>query len=342
MVAEHLAVIGGEHDDRVLARRVPLERLEHAPELGVDLADRPEVGRPQLPEVVRGPVPHRALRTGDERRAALFAPDEVDVGVHRRGRLPAPFARELARRDVRGRHLPVERRRRDERRVRPQEAQVREPAVRVVAQPLPFPPAQELVDDERRRRVRRVVDGGPAGRRVVDAVRGAVRMIGRQIDAARPRPGTPLPLVLAERQARVEAGQDTLVVAQPRVPRVAGARIDRDVGVPEQDRRVARAPGRERDVVVPGVERGTVAADAVAHRVEPGVERGARRRARGGVGEVAGEAHAAGGQRVEVGRAHVRVTRRRQAVAAPLVGGDQQDVQRARHRSGLRQGRRAV
>ena len=59
VVAHRLAVVAHEHDDRVLALAGPIERLEDAPELVVDLLDHRVVGGLDLGrlDLVR---PHRA------------------------------------------------------------------------------------------------------------------------------------------------------------------------------------------------------------------------------------------------------------------------------------------
>ena len=129
---------------------------------------------------------------------------------------------------------------------------------------------------------------------------------------------------------RVEARQHALVVAQAFVARRHRARIDARVGVAEQRGPVAELAGLERDVRVAGVEWSAVRRRTVVHEVHAGVERRAARSARCGLREVPGEAHARGGQPVEVRGPHDRVAGTRERVAAPLVCSHEQHIERAR------------
>ena len=142
---------------------------------------------------------------------------------------------------------------------------------------------------------------GVGGRRVGDfAGSGADGQVGViEIEALLAQPGEPGAFVLGELHACGEAGEDALVGGVVGiVGRLAGG-VERDVGVTEQRRVVAGAAGGAGDVVEAVGERRTVAADAVVHLVEAGIEAGAGRRAGGGLGVVIEERRALSGQRIE-------------------------------------------
>ncbi len=132
--------------------------------------------------------------------------------------------------------------------------------------------------------------------------------------------------MLGQELPYAEAGQHALVALQPGVARRQAARVERDVGVAEQRRIITESPDRERDIAVASVERRAVAADAVVHLVEAGIEAGAGRRAWCGPAIVAPEQDAVGGKRVGVRSLHHRMAGGGQAIAAPLVAGDEENV----------------
>ena len=140
-------------------------------------------------------------------------------------------------------------------------------------------------------------------------------------------PGEPFePGVLAlwHEQARGEPRQDAGVVLEALVVGAVGhPRVDPLVGVPEERRGHPRPAGEQGHVVVPVVERRTIADDPVVGLVHPGVERRSTRRARSGLGEVTGEVHATSTEPIKGGRGHQRVL---DHVGAELVEGDEQDV----------------
>jgi len=157
-----------------------------------------------------------------------------------------------------------------------------------------------------------------------------IRAAGAGVDALRPQPGQPLLLMLGQGLAHGEARQHVFVAAQPRIPGRKLARIERDVGVAEQGRFVAGRARRKRDVAMARIERRAVAADAVVHLVEAGVEAGAGRRAGCCPAIVTAEEHALGRERVRIWRPHDRMAGRRQAIAAPLVAGDDENIRAAK------------
>ena len=140
-----------------------------------------------------------------------------------------------------------------------------------------------------------------------------------------------LGIAFGEMADRVHAGENAFVAPQTGI--VGGHRpgVDPDVGVAEQCRFVAERPSLAGDVAEPVVERGTVDRLPVVEHVHAGVEAGPAGPARRRVGEVTAERDPARGQPIEVGRAHDRVPGGRQAVAAELVGGHEQDVELGVH-----------
>ena len=161
--------------------------------------------------------------------------------------------------------------------------------------------------------------------------------VGRDVEPLRREPAPPggaplLPRVLDE---GAESGQHPLVAEQPRIAGRHGARIDRGVRVPEEHRVVARLTGQQRHVGEAGVQRRPVEDGAVAVLVGARVEAGPRRSARRRVGPVVGEQDAPARQGVEGRRLDDRMAEGRQAVPAPLVERDEEDVAGRRHAATL-------
>jgi len=132
--------------------------------------------------------------------------------------------------------------------------------------------------------------------------------------------------MLGQELAHAEARQHALIGFQPGIARRHCAWIGRDVGVAEQRWIIAEGARRQRDVAVAGVKRRAVAADAVVHLVEAGVEAGAGRRARCRTTIVPLEQRTLGGQRVGIRRLHNRMAGGGHAIAAPLVACDQKNI----------------
>ena len=153
--------------------------------------------------------------------------------------------------------------------------------------------------------------------------------------AGEPAPPRRAPLFPRVFDHGAESGQHTLVAEQPRVAGRHGARIDRGVRVPEQHRVVARLTSQERHVGEPGVQRRAVQNGAIAVLVGARVEAGPRRSARRRVGPVVCEQDAPAGQGIERGRLEDGMAEGRQAVPAPLVERDEEDVARRRHTATL-------
>ena len=158
-----------------------------------------------------------------------------------------------------------------------------------------------------------------------------VHRAGRRVVAERGEPGDPWPVVVGYVEHRVEAGQDAVVRRQPRIVGPAGETwIERLVGVAEQHRFVAGAPGGERDRVEPGVEWRAVGDDPMVHLVHARVEAGPTGPAGCRLAVVVRQPHPGTREGVEVRRAHERMSGSGQAVAAELVERDEQDVDRHR------------
>ena len=243
VVAEVLAVVAREDHERAAGLAGVIEPIQDPRDLVVDLGDHPVVGRLQLalfPVVVRR-FEERMVDHHREQRM-LLAFGCARVGPHRR-------------RHRRGVVHRVVGRGREERGMRPQVGDVREPAA--AGRGPGRRPLDEPVGQERRLRVFGLVLRAPSGTRrgLIDE---SAPLLGN-VHAVGPHPGEPrVGLALREMAHRVETRQHALVLVEPRVVGRAGARVDARVGVAEQRGLVAGAAAGERDVVVARVERGPV------------------------------------------------------------------------------------
>src|SRR5579862_8729978 len=245
------------------------------------------------------------------------------------------FGRGQARETRHGRRIVhrVVRLGRDERRMRPQQRQMRDEwtacALDVVDG---FAHEERGVVEFRRilerlwiRRAVFVVGTG-----IAIAVREA--NVSRHLETASIEPIGPWRRSADHQTYGADAGQRTFVTLEPRIVGVETARILARVGVAEQNRIVAvrrRFPG---PIGVARIERSAVGPRAMILQIHPGVERRATRTAWRGVGEVTPEENAVGGERVEIRRANDRMIESGETIAAPLVGGDEQYVERRSHR----------
>jgi hypothetical protein len=157
--------------------------------------------------------------------------------------------------------------------------------------------------------------------------------VGRDVEPLRGEPASPrrAPLFPRVFDHGAKSGQHPLVAEQPRVAGRHGARVDRRVRVPEEHRVVARLTSQERHVGEPGVQRCAVQDRAIAVLVRARIEARSRRPARRRVGPMIREEDAATSQGVESGCFEDRMAERRQAVPAPLVERDEEDVAGRRH-----------
>ena len=182
VVAEHLAVIAREDDERVVRLPGLVEPIEQASDVVVDLGEHPVVRRLQLALLLRivGRLQERMVDHHAEQRMLRA--------------LVGPRRRAHRRRNRRRIEHRVVRRGREERRMRPQERQVREPRVPVA----PSAHVDELLGEERGLRMLRVVLRAPR------------RALGRTVDERAPLVGHVDALLAhpcrATRAARPRAG----------------------------------------------------------------------------------------------------------------------------------------
>ena len=293
LVAQLLAVVGGDDDAGVLPHAEAPQAVEDPAQLLVDVGDHPVVlGRD---------LAHLVLVGGG--RDCRHPSAEGDVVARRhRGRHVGGV---IGARPVAGRGVG---------RVRAQVAGVREPGALLAVQP-----AEQVVREEGRDAV--------LGRALRLAGQQQVGVL-RQVRVAELlQPAAPGRHVVEQLEPVGEAVREPLPVEEPGVVGPErGRRVEGLVGVPEDGRRVA-GPGRSQPhVVEASVEGGAIAHHAVGHLVGAGQEAGAPGRAGRGLAVVAGQAHPGGRQGVEVGRAHERVAGDREAVRPELVEGDEQHV----------------
>ena len=128
-----------------------------------------------------------------------------------------------------------------------------------------------------------------------------------------------------------ESRQDSFVAEQPRITRRDRAWIDRGVRVAEEHGVVARGTSQQRHVGEAGVQRRSVEDGTIAMLVGARVQAGTGRSARCRIGPVVREEDAPAGKGVERGRFDDRMAQSREAVAAPLIKRDEQDVACRRH-----------
>src|SRR3569833_4120966 len=313
-------MVRGEDDQSVVPLASRLDRRKGAAELCIDLGDHTEIGRLDLAEVFLAEVRDTPARAGDE-ICEGHEPEQVPKQrMHRRFRLNRRRAAKLANL-VRREHRVVGLRH-DERRMRAQEAQMREPRRLLLAEP-----ADELAGEERRLRLVLAVAGRRAGDLAGIAHRQMRQRAIGEIDSLAAQPAQPGLFVLGQAHAHVEPGQHALIGPKPRISRLQHRGIGRLVGVAEQRRRIAGPARRQRHVVEAVRQWAAVADHAVGHLVEAGIEARPRRRAGGGIRVVLQERRAFGRQRIDVRRADHRMTGDAKALTAPLVGGDEQDVE---------------
>ncbi len=318
VIATHLAVVAGDDHHRRCRQAGLVEVLEERSQAVVDFALGPVVGRPQLPPF---PLVGGRAHAGDLHRDRT---QRVDGGLVLPARAAGEFSDRVGRIEVvvadrvAARWMGT-----DERGVH------EERGVAVVLEPV-----HDLAADEGGLRQ----FGREAGRRPGRAVRvGSGKPLERlvelmrvrgHVDAAGRQPATPgrTPLLPRVHDEGAEAGEDALVGEQPGVIRGHGARVDRGVGVPEEHGVIAELPCHQRDVGESGVERCAVQDGAVPMEIRARVEAGARRSAGRGIGPVVGEEDTACRQGVQGRRLEHGMVERREAVAAPLIERDEQDV----------------
>ena len=148
MVAHHLGMVGSEYDDGVAPGARCLHRLPDAAELCVDLGDHAVIDGADAAEIFLAPIRHLALDAGNEFGPILPAKIVGEIGVAFRLGLPICSAPESGAvgRVVHG----VVGLRHDERRVRADEGDMREPRRGLL---LLAKPADEFAGQEGGRRL---------------------------------------------------------------------------------------------------------------------------------------------------------------------------------------------
>ena len=313
MVAQHLTVVGGDHHDRVVSRPQVIQGPQQPADLGVHLGHHPVVGGTQLPEVAGVErLSCVAPRPGGSQERVLGARFVDDRFGYRR-RI----------------HHVVVRLRNHERGVRPVDRGVYEPGPAIALQPF------QLVDHLAYQEGRLGLVGGERWGRPTGPPPCRCGHVGpraqepvRVRDVVPPLLQPPVPdgAVFPDVQDEPETGQGALVVLQAWVVVGDRPRVHGRVRVAEQQRVVAGGTGLQCHVREPGVQRRAVLDRPVDVLVGARQEAGPTRPARGGLGVVGCEPDALGGQAVQVGGLHHRMSRSPEAVASPLVEGDEQDV----------------
>ena len=284
-------------------RRIPASRFLQKPnqssKFRIDPAHQSVVNRLQPPEPLL--VVGRSINLAGK---LMREPRMLTGFIFRRGQ-----AREA--RHLRGIVHRVVRLGRDERRMRPQERQVRDERT---ARALDV--VDRFADQERgvvefrgipeRLRMRRAVF-------VVGTI-GAIAVgeanVRRHLETVSLEPIGPRRRRADHQAHRPDAGQRAFVTLEPRIIGVERARILAGVGVAEQHGIVAERRGLFGPVGVARIERRAVGAGPMILQVHPGVNRRAARTAWRGVGVVTAEEHAVGRERVEIRRAHTRMAER--------------------------------
>ena len=124
----------------------------------------------------------------------------------------------------------------------------------------------------------------------------------------------------------LEPRQYFFIGGETRVFRMPGSRVEGLVRITEQNRAIPGPAAFLRDIGETRIQRAAITADPMVHLVEPGIERGAGRRARCGLTIMPLEQNPVRCQCIDIGCPHSRMTEDRETVATPLIGGNKQDV----------------
>ena len=331
LLPQHLAVIGGQHDQRAPGLAGRVKPVEQPADMVIDLGDQAQVDRPRRRHVGRRHRGAIAVEAPEKPALRRFAEPGVQEGMigPRRG----------GRRQRGGIDEPVVGLGRDQRRMRAQIGDMREPG-------------RPAADVERLDGAAGEIGGvavlGAVERRVVGARRVAGRADGAknigdrpagakcEIVALRAQVGRPFqPALEPHLDQFAETRRHALVAQEVGVLGVERGRVRRDVGITEQERLVARLAGLGGQRRVVPRQRRAIAHRAVVHRVKPGQQAGACRPAGHGHGEMPREARAAFGKPGEGRQRHEAGKRPGQHLHRQLIDGDQEDVA-LRHRRRLR------
>ncbi len=212
MIAHHLAVVGGQHEQRVLPLNGGLQPRNQTADLAIHFRDHAPIGRPDLADIVLGPIRHQPVARPDDVMLGSMLPRQPVIDE----RIIAAF---LCRRFGSGESGAVDRVvhgvegfGHHEGRMRAQEGDMGAP--RLVIARLLFHPAQEFARQEgrlglvltvARRGVRRpTVAGVPRTR---DRQIHVPFVVGHLV-AARRQPGKPRAGILRQAQPHGKARQD--------------------------------------------------------------------------------------------------------------------------------------
>ncbi len=327
MVAQLLAVIAGEDDQRVVPLPALLQVVEDAAELVVDLAHQAAVGGAHLRHLLFGHLRAQCLAVLEEARLV----DGVDVVAEQRMLLG------LLRRAGRAHDLghvlgPVHiviGRRRDEGRMRTVVAEMQEPRLAGAAAQIG---ETALGEPGGVRKLLGKARGPRRGAAALLARRRAalgqpdVLAILRQLVALARDPAEIGVLVGLEGADGAEAVHDVAQHQEARIVGPGGARIGRGGGVADQGCVVAALAQLMAKVGEARIERNGVLHCAMIHLVEAGQQAGPRRAAGCGLREMIAEGHALLAQAMDVRHLEVIRPELGQHQAAPLVDDDQKDV----------------
>ena len=263
MVPQHLAVIGGEHDQGVVVAAGVLQKCHEPTDLGVDLAHHPVVGGTELAQITVTDVKVTLFGVPSESEACapLVVQIIVEIGVlfGLIGRSGSTHGQRYIGRIV----LGMIRLGRNERWVRGEVRQVHEPGL-VLAQ-------RKIFDDFVGEKSGGAVRSGESGRRESHATRSGIGegglgpehlgwsdLVAPGLQLRNPRQVGLLHHVIHHPDDGQHARQHTLIGARCGVVGLVLAGIDTDIGIAEKRRLVSGFAGFKGHVCVPRIERCTV------------------------------------------------------------------------------------
>ena len=293
--------------------------------MGVAFADQPVIHRPTVAVLCRGEVV--GLKAALKEIPVLL----LDVQIHAQiGVLRAQCG--LVQRRIRRRHIrrivhAVVGRRRAQRRVRAQKAGVDDPA---------RPGAEANIVDDPIGKERRFAELGRIRRRRAHKARLVPGRNRIQHIHNRCRNRHPVPRQMPDPGVNLIAGLQPRAVHKPRhrrlircqrrIPWRPMARIRRRVAVAKQYRLRPRRPRHDRQSLKAIVQRHRVAQNPMGHQIPPAQQRRPGRRARRTACIMVAKHPRLRRQRIDVRRVHNRMTRHPDAIGAPLIQSDKQNL----------------
>ena len=328
VVAQLLAMVRREHDQRVVPLPGLVEIGEDLAEAVVDLGDQPAIGGAELGNLVCVQRRAGALGAVEERPAA----DRLDIVADQRMLGTLGLGRGGA---DRLRHVlwPVHRvvgRRGDEGRVRPVITEMQEERLAVTSlQVGQRPLGEEGRIGQLARNARRPVGG--ARHCILALGQPDVLAIVRQRKAVLRHPAEIAIHVGLERAHRAEPVHQVAQHQEARILRTRRPRIGRRRGVADQRRVIADRPQRLAEIEMALVQRNRVLHGPVIHQIEAGQQARPCRPAWHAGCHVVGEGDALGAEAVQVRRPEEgldapRPQEMRHEIRAPLVDDDEEDV----------------